>query len=178
MFPLSFSYHPQRHRQLNEVNEFFRQFPINFARIKIRAEPRIDKTLHQMFVQEKRKLLAFKKLAGSLEEVLLLGHSSEDCKRAFLRLVSLCFFTWKSLYKAWFCCRRWCATQQEPGVSFCAKLNLCIWTWQRILYRKDSQNLICLHSAQRFLLGVSGPSAQEVSSRINCDCETVRFRFF
>lgn len=29
----------------------------------------------------------------------LLGHSSRDCNRAFCRLVALCFFTWKSLYK-------------------------------------------------------------------------------
>lgn len=33
-------------------------------------------------------------------KVRLLGNSSRDCRRALCRLVALCFFTWKSLYKA------------------------------------------------------------------------------
>lgn len=102
----------------------------------------------------KRKLLA----RPHLQEVRRgsLGHSSGDCKRALLRLVSLCCFTWKSLYKASLCCRLWYCTQQELYFSICAKLNLCISTWQRILCRRDSRTLICLHSARLFLLGVSG----------------------
>lgn len=40
------------------------------------------------------------KVAATREEVCSLVHSWRDCSVGLLRLVSLCCFTWKSLYKA------------------------------------------------------------------------------
>lgn len=62
------------------------------------------------------------KVAATREEVCSLVHSWRDCSVGLLRLVSLCCFTWKSLYKAPLgCTRRLCFAR----VRFLYQFVLC-----------------------------------------------------